>query len=65
MLITNNPDVASIADGAGVDWVFIDLEKIGKEERQSGLDTVKSMHDVADIAPVRVTLSNASLVCTR
>ena len=62
MLITNNPDVASIADGAGVDWVFIDLEKIGKEERQSGLDTVKSMHDVADIAPVRVTLSNASLV---
>lgn len=34
MYITNNPEVASIADRAGVDRIFIDLERHGKEERQ-------------------------------
>ena len=28
MYITNNPEVASIADRAGVDRVFIDLEPV-------------------------------------
>ena len=62
MLITNNPEVAKIADDVGVDWVFIDLEKIGKEVRQSGLDTVKSMHHVTDIPAVKSSLTNARLV---
>lgn len=34
MYITNSPEVASIADGAGVDRIFIDLEQYGKEKRQ-------------------------------
>lgn len=34
MYITNVPEIASIADRAGVDRIFIDLERYGKEERQ-------------------------------
>ena len=42
MYITNSPEVASIADGAGVDRIFIDLEQYGKEKRQKNWDSVKS-----------------------
>lgn len=62
MLITNNPEVAKVADDVGVDWVFIDLEKIGKEARQPELDTVKSMHHVTDIPAVKSSLTDARLV---
>lgn len=33
MYITNCPDVAKIAESAGVDRVFVDLEYIGKADR--------------------------------
>lgn len=42
MYITNRPEIAQIAESAGVDRIFVDLEYIGKADRQSGLDTVKS-----------------------
>ena len=32
--ITNRPDVAIIAEKYGVDRIWIDLERLGKEERQ-------------------------------
>ena len=41
MFITNNPEIARIAEGAGVDRIWIDLEKLGKEERQGGMNSVK------------------------
>ena len=44
--ITNNLGVALIAEKAGVDRIWIDLETIGKEERQHNLDSVKSHHSV-------------------
>ena len=31
MYITNNPQVARIAEDAGVDIIFLDMEYIGKE----------------------------------
>ena len=34
MYITNNVDVAKIAENNGVDRIFVDLEVIGKKERQ-------------------------------
>ena len=37
--ITNNPQVAKIAEDSGVDWIFVDMEFIGKDDRQGGLDT--------------------------
>ena len=39
MYITNRPEVAQIAESAGVDRIFVDLEYIGKAQRQGGMDT--------------------------
>ena len=54
MYITNNPIVAGIAQDAGVDRIFLDMEYIGKAERQCGLDTVLCSHTIEDIAAVRI-----------
>lgn len=62
MFITNSPDQASLALKAGADRIFIDLEKIGKQERQGGLDTVKSDHSVADVAAIREVLPDAEIL---
>lgn len=62
MYITNRTEVAEIADGTGVDRIFIDLEYIGKEDRQQGLDTVKSHHTVSDILKIKKVLKNAELM---
>ena len=32
MYITNRPEIAQIAESAGVDRIFVDLEYIGKAE---------------------------------
>ena len=34
MYITNNPRIAALADEAGVDRIFVDLETVGKQLRQ-------------------------------
>ena len=60
--ITNSPEVARIAEAAGVDAVMVDLEALGKAERQRGMDTVQSRHTVADVAAVRAALTSAELV---
>jgi len=62
MYITNNPVIAKIADEAGVDRIFIDLEVIGKAARQGGMDTVQSHHDISDIPIIKQQLSNAELL---
>lgn len=62
MYITNKPEIAKIADEAGVDRIWIDLEVNGKEERQKNLDTVKSKHQISDIAKVKKVLRNAELI---
>lgn len=62
MYITNQPDVAVIAEAAGVDRIFVDMEYIGKSQRQGGMDTVQSRHTVADIAAVRKVLHSSELL---
>ncbi len=62
MYITNNPQVASIAQDCGVDRLFVDMEYIGKEERQGGLDTVKSHHTVEDVKNLRKVLHKTELL---
>ena len=63
MYITNNPAVAKIAAEAGVDRIFIDMEVLGKAERQGGMDTVQSHHVPEDIAKVRIAIgSNAEIM---
>lgn len=62
MYITNNPKIAKIAENAGVDWIFIDLEINGKEMRQGHLDTVISKHSIEDINSVKKVLTKAKLL---
>lgn len=62
MYITNNPDVAKIAEEAGVDWIFVDMEFIGKDNRQGGLDTVQNHHTINDIRTIRNAVSKSNVL---
>lgn len=62
MYITNSPEVALCAERHGVQRIWIDLETLGKEERQKGMDTVKSRHSVSDIRAVRSALSSSEML---
>lgn len=59
MYITNNPAVALIAEKNGVDRIMVDLETLGKDERQKNMDTVKSHHTVADVSAISNVLTSA------
>ena len=54
MYITNNPDVARIAEEAGVDRIFVDMEYIGKADRQGYQNVQHPFHAVF----VHITLSS-------
>ncbi|MGN0524255.1 MAG: aldolase/citrate lyase family protein [Eubacterium sp.] len=60
--ITNNTSVAKIAQNAGVDRIFVDMEYIGKEERQPNMNTVKNHHTVDDVIAVRKVIDKAELM---
>ena len=62
MYITRRPEVARIAEQAGVDWIFLDMEFIGKAARQGGMDTVQNHHTVADVARIRQSISRAEVL---
>lgn len=62
MYITNRPEIARIAESAGVDRIFVDMEFIGKDQRQKGLDTVKSHHTVQDVAAIRAAVTSAQVL---
>lgn len=61
MYITNNPQVALIGEQCGVDRLWVDMEWMGKEERQPG-DTVKSHHTLEDISNLRKVLTKSQLM---
>jgi 2-keto-3-deoxy-L-rhamnonate aldolase RhmA len=61
-LITNSPDIAAFAVSNGVDRIFVDLETIGKADRQGHLDTVMSQHTVEDVALVRSAVPQERLM---
>ncbi len=62
MYITNCPDVARIAESAGVDRIFVDLEYIGKADRQGGMDTVQSHHTLEDIRRIADSVKTAEVL---
>lgn len=62
MYITNRREVAKIVEEAGVDRVFVDLEYIGKSDRQGGMDTVQSRHSLDDVAQLSGVLSSSELL---
>lgn len=62
MYITNNPQVALIAQKYGVDRIWIDLETLGKEDRQGNIDSVKSHHSVNDIKSIAPLLTTSEML---
>ncbi len=62
MYITNRCDVALIAESAGVDRIFVDLEYIGKSLRQGGMDTVQNRHTPIDVANIKKALTKSELL---
>lgn len=62
MYITKRPEIARIAEAAGVDWIFVDMEFIGKDARQGGLDTVQNHHTVEDVANVKKSVNKAKVI---
>ncbi len=62
MYITNNPEIALVAQSCGVDRIFVDMEYIGKYERQGGMDTVQNHHTVSDVKNIRKVLDKSQLL---
>lgn len=62
MYITNRPDIAQIAESAGVDRIFVDLEYIGKLDRQGGMDTVQSHHTLDDVKKISDAIAMSELL---
>lgn len=62
MYITNRADVAQIAESAGVDRIFVDMEYIGKSDRQGGMDTVQSHHTLDDVKNIANAITTAELL---
>lgn len=62
MYITNRPEIAQIAEENGVDWIFVDMEFIGKDNRQGGLDTVQNHHTIEDVRRVKASVKKAKVL---
>lgn len=62
MFITRRPEIAYIAEEAGVDTIFVDMEFIGKNNRQRGLDTVQNHHTVKDVCNIKANVRKADVL---
>lgn len=62
MYITKRPEIAQIAEEAGIDWIFVDMEFIGKDCRQAGMNTVQNHHTVDDVKNVKAAVKKAKVL---
>lgn len=62
LYITNHPEVARIAEACGVEYIMVDLEILGKEERQRNRSSVISRHTLEDVQRIRGALTQAKLL---
>ena len=62
LYITKDPAVARIAEAAGVDRIWADMEYIGKAARQGGMDTVQSCHTVEDVRTIRAAVKTSQVL---
>ena len=61
-LITNDPQVAAYAVANGVGRIMVDIERLGKAERQAGRSTVISDHQISDVAHIRSAVPKADIL---
>lgn len=62
MYITNNVEVARIAQKYGIERIWVDLETLGKNERQGHIDSVKSHHSISDIKRIVPILDKSEML---
>ena len=62
IMITADPVLAKVAERAGANRIMVDLEQMGKFERQKCRDTWISKHQLKDIAPIADALESAELM---
>ena len=60
-LLTDDPALAAKADRAGVERIGLDLERLGKSERQAGEDTRLSDHRITDLKLIGAAIRRAAL----
>jgi HpcH/HpaI aldolase/citrate lyase family len=59
--LTDDPQYAAQADLAGVNRIGVDLERLGKAERQAGLESWQSHHKLDDLARIAPSIASADL----
>lgn len=62
MYITKDPKIALIAEDAGVDRIFLDMEYIEKQSRQNGRKSVLNHHTPEDVAAVRKVIHRSDVL---
>lgn len=62
MLITNSSEVAEYTEACGVDRIFVDMEYLGKEDRQKNLNLPMNRHTYADANKIKKVLKTADLM---
>lgn len=62
ILITNDIGFAQYAQDSGIDRIMVDLEILGKRERQSHYNTVISNHSLKDVSNIRRVLNKSKLL---
>ncbi|MGN0506557.1 MAG: aldolase/citrate lyase family protein [Lachnospiraceae bacterium] len=62
MFITNEPRIAEYAEKAGVGRIFVDLESLGKKERQKNRDTYISNHKLEDISIIKNAVNSVPVM---
>ena len=55
--ITNKPELAKYAVSCGVKHIFVDMEYIGKDERQGHLDTHRARHTLDDVRKIKAAIT--------
>ncbi|MBX3652866.1 MAG: aldolase [Ramlibacter sp.] len=60
--ITNDPAFARRCDALSGMRLFVDLERLGKAERQAGLNTFISAHELEDVARIKAVLRHSRLM---
>lgn len=62
LMIVDDPEIALFASENGVDRLFVDLEYMGKDVRQKGMNTWKSQQTLEDVSKIRVAALKAHLL---
>lgn len=62
MYVTNDVNVAAIADESGVDTIMVDLERCGKRDRQRGWNSLISDHKIEDVIGIKGAVKNANVL---